>query len=150
MFILTVSLSYNDMDMGLPSGLSIANAGLQYILCLFDELAMEIDCVFCDTARCVVLSENELGGLFIVFGLLLLVPLAFIRQLFCLRLITTLISLMGLPPKVYLSARRNEAILVTVGAVVPGQSKTFSCLLQLARGRGGDHILAPSLHWYGG
>lgn len=101
MFILTVPLSYNHMEMGLPSGLSIANAGLQDIFCLFDELAMEIDCVFCYTARCIVLSENELGGLFIVFGLLLLVPLAFIRQLFCLCLIITLISLMGLPPKVY-------------------------------------------------
>jgi hypothetical protein len=73
-----VALADNDMQMGLPRGLGVADALLEDVLGLFDKLAVQVDGVLRNAAGGVVLAEDELGRLLVVLGLLLLVPLAFV------------------------------------------------------------------------
>ena len=73
-----VPLADNDMQVRLPRGLGVADALLEDVLGLLDELAVQVDGVLGDAAGRVVLAEDELGRLFVVLGLLLLVPLAFV------------------------------------------------------------------------
>jgi hypothetical protein len=66
------------MQVRLPRGLGVADALLEDVLGLLDELAVQVDGVVGDAAGGVVLAEDELGRLLVVLGLLLLVPLAFV------------------------------------------------------------------------
>lgn len=76
-----VSLAHNDMQMCLPILLRIADALLEDLFCLFDELAVEIDGVVCDAAGGVVFSEDVVGGLLVIGVHLRGVFLAFFAQL---------------------------------------------------------------------
>jgi hypothetical protein len=71
-----VALADDDMQMGLTSGLGMADARLKDVLGLLNELAVEVDGVIGYATRRIVLAEDELGCLLVIFGLLFLVSFA--------------------------------------------------------------------------
>jgi hypothetical protein len=73
-----VPLADNDMQVILTGALGVADALLEDILGLLDELAVQVNGVLGDATGCVVLAEDELGGLLVVLGLLPLMLLAFV------------------------------------------------------------------------
>lgn len=91
-----VSLANNNMQVGLAGGLGVADALLEDILSFLDKLAVQVDGVLGDAAGGVVLTEDELGGLLVVLGLFLLVPLAFVRELLSASAVATFIGLVSL------------------------------------------------------
>jgi hypothetical protein len=96
-----VSLADDDMQVGLPGGLGVADALLEDVLGFFDKLAVQVDGVLGDAARSVVLTKDELRGLLVVVCLFLLVALAFVRELLGSRAVATLIGLVSLYPAVH-------------------------------------------------
>lgn len=75
-----VALANDDMQMGLAGCLGVANACLENVLRLLDKLAVEIDSILGYPAWCVVLAEDEVGGLFVILGLFLLVAFAWVGR----------------------------------------------------------------------
>jgi len=90
-----VALADDDVQVGLAAGLGVADAGLEYVLGLLDELAVQVDGVGGDAVRLVVLAEDELGRLPVVVVLLALVPLALVREGFGLGPVAALVCFSG-------------------------------------------------------
>ena len=61
-----VALANDDVQMRLPGLLGVADALLEDLLGLLDELAVQVDGVGVDAADGVVFAENVLGRLFVV------------------------------------------------------------------------------------
>jgi hypothetical protein len=73
-----IPLADNDVQVRLAGALGVADALLEDVLGLLDELAVQVDGVLGDPAGRVVLAEDELGRLLVVLRLLPLVLLAFV------------------------------------------------------------------------
>ena len=54
------------MQMGLSRRLGVFDTLFQNILCLFHELAVQVNCVSIDSADRVILSEDILGSLLVI------------------------------------------------------------------------------------
>lgn len=70
----------DDVQVGLPRVLGVADAGFEDLLGLLDVQAVEVDGVVGYAPWRVVLAEDELGRLLVVLGLLLLVALAWEKR----------------------------------------------------------------------
>lgn len=75
-----VTLADNSVQVRLAPGLIRADALLENALRLFDELAVQIDAIGFDTAGGVVLAEDVIGRLVVVFPHLGVVSLALVGQ----------------------------------------------------------------------
>lgn len=84
------------MKMILSMRLGVSNALLQNLLRLLDELSMQIDRIGVNASIGVVLAEDELGRLLVVFLHLATVLLALFRQLFGARTIAAGVCVLGL------------------------------------------------------
>ncbi len=81
------------MQMGLSVRLSISYPLFNYIRSLFNELSVEINRIPVHSAYCVILSEDEVGGLLVVLVHHLAMSLALLRKLMGGRSISPLIGL---------------------------------------------------------
>lgn len=86
----------DDVEVRLASGLGIADARLEDLLGLLDELAVEVDGVVGHAARRVVLAEDVLGRLPVVVVHVGAVPLAFFRLRFGFGMVAAIVRLAGL------------------------------------------------------
>jgi hypothetical protein len=100
-----VSLADDHVQVRLAVLLGVADALLEDLLGLFDELAVEIDGVAVDFADGVVFAEDEFGGLLVVLVGFGSVRLALLRQLFRAGAIAALVGLLGL---------RGEMLVLTL------------------------------------
>lgn len=78
-----VALADNSVQVCLATGLIRANALLENALRLFDELSVKVDAVTVDTAGGIVLAEDVVGSLAVVFLHLGIVGLALVGQFLC-------------------------------------------------------------------
>ena len=124
-----VSLADDHVEVRLAVLLGVANALLEDLLCLLDELAVQVDGVAVDFADGVVLAEDELGGLLVVFVGFGCVRLALLRQLFRTGAVAALIGLLRLRGEVLVLAllftsKVAESVVfllgITAGSVVEG------------------------------
>ena len=124
-----VSLADDHVEVRLAILLGIANALLEDLLGFFDKLAVQVDGVAVDFADGVVLAEDELGGLLVVFVGFGCVRLALLRQLFRLGAVAALVGLLRARGEVLVLAllfasEVAEAVVfalgITVGSVVEG------------------------------
>jgi hypothetical protein len=95
-----VAFAYDDMQVRLPASLGIANACLEDVLGLLDELAVEVDGVAGYAALGVVLAEDILGRLLVVGVLLCCVALALVRERLCCCAVAAFIRLVCLRVRV--------------------------------------------------
>lgn len=111
--------------------LGVADALLENLLGFFDKLAVQIDGVAGDLTYSVVLAEDELGSLLVVFVGFGCVGLALLRQLMRRAAVAALVGLLGLRSKVLVLAllftsKITESIVFTLricrGTVVEGWS----------------------------
>ena len=91
-----VALADDHMQMRLAPGLGVADARLQDVLGLLDELAVEIDRVVGDPALHIVLAEDVFRRLLVVLVLLGLVLLSLVGQSLGLGAIAALVRLVRL------------------------------------------------------
>ena len=89
-----VSLADNHVEVCLAVLLCIANALLENLLGLLDVLAVQVDSVAGDFAHGIVLAENELGSLLVVFVGFGSMCLALLRQLMRLTTVAALVGLL--------------------------------------------------------
>jgi len=124
-----VSLADDHVEVRLAVLLGVADALLEDLLGLFDELAVQVDGVAVDFADGVVLAEDELGGLLVVLVGFGCVRLALLRQLFRLGAVAALVGLLRARGEVLVLAllftsEVAEAVVfalgITVGSVVEG------------------------------
>jgi hypothetical protein len=99
-----VSLADDHVQVRLAVLLGVANALLEDLLGLFDELAVKINGVAVDFADGVVFAEDELGGLLVVLVGFGGVRLALLRQLFRASAIAALVGLLRLRGEVLVLA----------------------------------------------
>lgn len=99
------------MQMILAMRLRVSNALLQNLLRLLDKLAMQIDRIGLDAPVGIVLAENKLGRLLVVFLHLAPVRLAFFGQLFGARAITIVVRFFGLFARRVRTSSRRDGIL---------------------------------------
>ena len=99
-----VSLADDHVQVRLAVLLGVADALLEDLLGLFDELAVQVDGVAVDFADGVVFAEDELGGLLIVLVGFGCVCFALLRQLFRPAAVTALVGLLRLRGKVLVLA----------------------------------------------
>ena len=99
-----VSLADDHVEVRLAVLLGVADALLEDLLGLFDELAVQIDGVAVDFADGVVLAENELGGLLVVLVGFGGVRFALLRELFRPGAVAALVGLLGLRSEVLVLA----------------------------------------------
>lgn len=102
-----VPLANDDVQVRLAGGLGVADALLEDVLGLFNELPVQVNGVLRYAAGSVVLPEDELRRLLVVVGLLLLMPLALIGQLLSSGSIAALIRFMGLRQTVHMLTITN-------------------------------------------
>jgi uncharacterized membrane protein YedE/YeeE len=100
-----VSLADDHVEVRLAVLLGVANALLKNLLGFFDELAVQVDSVAGDFAHGIVLTENELRGLLVVFVGFGGMRLALLRQLARPAAIAALVGLLGL---------RGEMLVLTL------------------------------------
>jgi hypothetical protein len=100
-----VSLADDHVQVRLAVLLGVADALLEDLLGLLDELAVQVDGVAVDFADGVVLAEDELGGLLVVLVGFGGVRLALLRQLFRPGAVAALVGLLGL---------RSEMLVLTL------------------------------------
>jgi hypothetical protein len=84
-----IALAHNDMKVRLATSLISTNAVLKDILGLFYKLTMQINAVPGHAALRIVLSEDKLASLFVVFLHLGTMSLAFFAELLCFGAIAT-------------------------------------------------------------
>ena len=90
------------MKMILTVRFRILNPLLKNLLCLFDELSVQIDGVCCDTPIGVVLAEDELRRLLVVFFHLATVGFALFGEFFGLGAIAAGVGFLRLTIKYWL------------------------------------------------
>lgn len=78
-----VAFADNRVQVRLAPSLVCADALFENALCFFDELAVQIDAIGIDTAGGVVLTEDVVGRLVVVFLHLGIVGLALVGQFLC-------------------------------------------------------------------
>lgn len=91
-----VALADDGMQVCLAGGLVGADALLEDALSFLDELAVQIDAVGLYAAGCVVLAEDEVGGLLIVVVHLGIMRLALVGELLRAGAIAVVVRLSGL------------------------------------------------------
>lgn len=91
------------MEVRLVVLLRVADALLEDVLGLLDELPVQVDRVVGDAARRVVLPEDVLAGLLVVLVHLRRVPLALVAQLLGLGAAAALVRLVSLSPHLMLA-----------------------------------------------
>jgi len=90
-----VALANDDVQMRLPRLLGVADALLEDLLGLLDELAVQVDGVGVDAADGVVFAENVLGRLFVVVVCFGGVGFGLVRQVFGGGAVAALVGLLG-------------------------------------------------------
>lgn len=100
-----VPLAHDDMQVRLAVLLGVADALLEHVLGLLDELPVEVDRVVGHAARRVVLPEDVVRGLLVVLVHLGRVPLALVAQLLGLGAVAALVGLVGLSRRRILLAK---------------------------------------------
>lgn len=124
-----VSLADDHVEVRLAVLLGVADALLEDLLGLFDELAVQVDGVAVDFADGVVFAKDELGGLLVVLVGFGCVRLALLRQLFRPGAVAALVGLLRLRGKVLVLAllftsKVAQAVVfllgITAGSVVEG------------------------------
>lgn len=91
-----VALADDDVQVRLPARSGIADARLENVLGLLDKLPVQVDGVVGHPPGRVILAEYELGRLPVVGLLLLLVPLALVRERLGLGAVAALIGFVSL------------------------------------------------------
>lgn len=91
-----MALADDGMQVRLAGGLVGADALLEDALSFLDELAVQIDAVGLYVAGCVVLAEDEVGGLLIVVVHLGIMRLALVGELLRAGAIAVVVRLSGL------------------------------------------------------
>lgn len=96
-----VALADNSVQVCLATGLIRANALFENALRLFDELSVKVDAVAVDTAGGIVLAEDVVGSLAVVFLHLGIVGLALVGQFLCSGTVTIFVGAFRLGMSVY-------------------------------------------------
>ena len=158
-----VALADDHMQMRLAPGLGVADARLQDVLGLLDELAVEVDRVIGHPALRIVLAEDVFRRLLVVLVLLGLVLLPLVGQSLGLGAIAALVRLVRLkvtqrqlPGIIHFQdgARREKTSKpgkgLSPGSIVPGRSRSSSLQPPGAQDHGDDRTRPRSRCWPGG
>lgn len=95
MIAAVVSLAHNDVQVVFAPALGSFDALFQYVLSFLDKQAVQIDCVICYSAVCVVFTENIVARLTVILFHLRSVLLPLLRQVVSACAVAGLVSLVG-------------------------------------------------------
>ena len=90
------SFANNDMQMRLPFCLRGSQPLPENVFGFLDELAMQVELVFSETAGAIIRLEDEVGGLVIVLVHLLGVVFSRVREGFCKAAVAAFVGVMSL------------------------------------------------------
>lgn len=132
-------LANDGMEMCLASGLVCTDALLEDALRFLYELTVEVDAVGLDATRRVVLAEDEVGGLAVVFIHLAIMRLAFVGQLFGRGTVAVIVGSTRLflwlaPSRIQLRegkenkrTRSKQALRFSASARAKSRRRSYSC-----------------------
>lgn len=91
-----ISLADDDVEMALPASLGVTDPGLQDPFSLLDKLPVQVYCIIRDPLRGIILAENIVGSLPVVFFHCGPVLFALVRQTLRLGAIPVVVGFPGL------------------------------------------------------